>query len=137
MSKLYLREGGIYRRRDGEVVGPAARKHTGLFPWEIHHYSHTEDGRYSLEFDHPYDIIEEVFLSETITDEEVVRRYWDLVREGRVEWKKDNCGWYQQIDTECEYRLVPPKPAPKTIRIFDREVTQEELKALKKALEEV
>lgn len=37
-------EGGYYKGKDGEVVGPAIRMDDDYFPWKVDEYSYTEDG---------------------------------------------------------------------------------------------
>lgn len=59
---LQLREGGWYRRRDGEVVGPVRRyKPNGTYPFWVNGIGYTETGNYwENQIDHRYDLIEEV-----------------------------------------------------------------------------
>lgn len=55
MSELQIEEGKWYRRRDGEVVGPAWRRATGrLYPWclgkhEMGDTIYADDGRFALD----------------------------------------------------------------------------------------
>lgn len=67
MSGLQIEEGKWYRRRDGEVVGPAWRRATGrLYPWclgvcESWANTYTNEGRFrERRSDHRMDLVEEV-----------------------------------------------------------------------------
>lgn len=54
-----MREGAWYRRRDGEIVGPAIRhtKSEGSYPWVLSGEAYTEIGSW---VPYPRDLIEEV-----------------------------------------------------------------------------
>lgn len=59
---LHLREGGWYRRRDGQVVGPAVhRDETYRQRWRVDGESYWDDGIWNMQhFESSYDLIAEV-----------------------------------------------------------------------------
>lgn len=66
MSELQIEEGKWYRRRDGEIVGPARRCENFVYPWCLgvrEHWTtlYTDGGRFRVESsDHRGDLVEEV-----------------------------------------------------------------------------
>jgi hypothetical protein len=67
---MKIREGGYYRRRDEEVVGPMVPSKHRIGAWVINDHAWYEDGRFlNSGVPHMMDLISEVYVSDTPSPE--------------------------------------------------------------------
>jgi hypothetical protein len=100
---VQIREGGIYKRRDGQIVGPAKRNAEPYHPkcshWKVgDSYTYWPDGRYELAQEKPLDLIEEVHLQPVLPFELVAgQKYCTVKADGTAGpvVKMLECKWHQ------------------------------------------
>jgi hypothetical protein len=118
---MKIREGAYYRTRGGDVFGPMARtllkgtKYVWRIGGDTSPYSWTEEGYWRLSHSDTFDLISEVYVSDTppvVTETEEELR--EMMRDPRY-WQKREPEWVKRVTDGFRVLVggdTPPENAP-------------------------